>query len=151
MDPNTDQIDIQFPPLFRIYKDGHVKRLKGTEILSPLDDPKTGFRSKDITISLKSGLSAGLFIHRIDDPTRKLPLLIYIHGGGFCIQSPFSPHYRNHVSAVAAKANVVALSVHYRRPPEHPLPIAYEDAGKRSNGPRSIQTMTGPKHGSTTM
>ncbi|PON69137.1 Alpha/beta hydrolase fold [Parasponia andersonii] len=47
---------------------------------------------------------------------------------GFCIQSPFSPHYHTYVAVVTAEANVVTLSVHYRRPPEHPLPIAHKDA-----------------------
>ncbi|POO03095.1 hypothetical protein TorRG33x02_011560 [Trema orientale] len=52
MDPNTNHIVIhEFPPIFRIYKDGHVERLKGTEVLPPLVNPKTVVQSKDITIS----------------------------------------------------------------------------------------------------
>ena len=65
---------------------------------------------------------------QIPKTTQKLPLLIYIHGGAFCICSPFNPIYHNHLTTVVAEANVVALSVHYRLAPEHPLPIAYDDS-----------------------
>lgn len=128
MDPASDQIDIEIPPFFRIYKSGHIERLIGTEIVPPSTDQKTGVQSKDVLISPQTGLSARMFLPQIPDPTRKLPLLIFIHGGAFCVETPFSPQYHNHVTALAAEANVVALSIDYRRAPEHPLPIAYDDA-----------------------
>lgn len=133
MDPNTnnDEVDHDFPPFFRVYKDGRVERLLGTETVPPTTDPLTGVQSKDITISPEPALSARLFLPKTTTTTsaaaHKLPLLIYIHGGAFCVESPFSPNYHNYVSSVAAEANVVAVSIHYRRAPEHPLPIAYED------------------------
>ncbi|KAL2342360.1 hypothetical protein Fmac_003645 [Flemingia macrophylla] len=42
----------------------------------------------------------------------KLPLLIYIHDGAFCVCTPFNPAYHNHLNAVSAAANVVVVSVH---------------------------------------
>ncbi|KAH7517951.1 hypothetical protein FEM48_Zijuj09G0118800 [Ziziphus jujuba var. spinosa] len=126
-----DDVAIDFYSLFRIYKDGRVQRFAGTDILPPSPDPKNGdVRSKDVVISPETGLSARLFLPdtTTDSSTAKLPFLIYIHGGAFCIGSPFSPIYHNHVASLTAGANVVALSLHYRRAPEHPLPTAFEDA-----------------------
>lgn len=143
MDPNSNEVAHDFPPFFRIYKDGRVERLLGTDTVPPTTDPITGVQSKDITISPETGLSARLFLPKTTTsaPAHKLPLLIYIHGGAFCIETPFSPIYNTHVSSLAAEANVVAVSIHYRRAPEHPLPIAYDDtwaaiqwAAAHSNG-----------------
>lgn len=125
----TDEVAIDFHNLFRIYKDGRIDRFNGTDVHPPSTNPETGVQSKDVVVSSENGLSGRLFLPRITDSTDgKLPFLIFIHGGAFVIQSPFSPVYHNHVSAIVAKANVVALSVDYRRAPEHPLPIAYDDA-----------------------
>ena len=57
----------------------------------------------------------------------KLPLLVYLHGGGFLIKSVFSPTYHVHINVVVAEAGVVAVSINYQLAPEHSLPIAYED------------------------
>jgi acetyl esterase/lipase len=126
MDPHSNEVAHDFPPFFRVYKDGRVERLLGTETLPPTTDPLTGVHSKDVTISPETGLSARLFLPNTT-PDRKLPLLIYVHGGAFCVETPFSPLYHSYVSSVAAEANVVAVSIHYRRAPEHLLPIAYDD------------------------
>ncbi|CAI0558391.1 unnamed protein product, partial [Linum tenue] len=59
---------------------------------------------------------------------RKLPLLLYFHGGAFCISSPFCGKYHRYVSRLAAEARVVVVSFAYRLAPEHPIPAAYDDA-----------------------
>jgi acetyl esterase/lipase len=104
------------------------KGLLSTETIPPTTDPLTGVQSKDITISLGTALSARLFLPNITTSTaaHKLPL-IYIHDGAFCVESPFFPLYHNYVNFVAAEANDVAVSIHYKRAMEHPLPIVYED------------------------
>ncbi|KAE9458725.1 hypothetical protein C3L33_09376, partial [Rhododendron williamsianum] len=58
----------------------------------------------------------------------KLPLVIYFHGGGFFLSSAADPKYHNSLNVLVAKANVVLVSVNYRKAPEHPLPAAYEDS-----------------------
>ncbi|KAM5549331.1 hypothetical protein ABKV19_000647 [Rosa sericea] len=130
MDPATpnDQIAFEYPSRFRIYKDGSAERLKGTETVPPSTDPTTGVQSKDIVLSPESGLAARIYLPKLPDPTRKLPFLLYIHGGGFVIESPYSPIYHSHLNSLSAEANVVALSIRYRRAPEHPLPAAFEDS-----------------------
>ncbi|CAL1389445.1 unnamed protein product [Linum trigynum] len=117
-----------FSPLIRIYKDGRVERLLGTATLPAGHDPTSGVVSKDIVYSTQSTLSARLYAPpSAISAGKKLPLLIYIHGGGFCIESPFSPIYHAHLNALVAEAQIVAVSVDYRLVPEHPLPCAYDD------------------------
>lgn len=127
MDQNSKEVAIEFP-YFRIYKDGIIDRFFGDETVPPSPDSETGVRSKDIVLSPGSDISARLFIPKISDPTRTLPFLVYYHGGAFCIGSPFSPMYSPYAASLAQEANVVVLSVQYRRAPEDPLPTAYEDA-----------------------
>ncbi|XP_022749170.1 probable carboxylesterase 5 [Durio zibethinus] len=113
-------------PMFRVYKDGRIERLRPTETVPPSNDPQTGVQSKDT--SSESCLPARLFLPKITDPTAKIPLVIYIHGGAFCIESPFSPTYHNYLTSLANRANVMVVSVQYRKAPEHLLPVAYDDA-----------------------
>lgn len=130
MDPNTNnEVVREFPHLFRLYKDGRVERLLGTETTPSGTDPATAVESKDITINPQTCIGARLYLppNAASSPN-KLPLLIYIHGGAFCICTPFNPGYHRHLNTVAAQANAVILSVHYRLAPEHPLPIAYDDS-----------------------
>ncbi|MBA0765215.1 hypothetical protein Gotri_014461 [Gossypium trilobum] len=61
-------------------------------------------------------------------PNQKLPLLVYFHGGAFCVSSPFTPKYNNYLNALVAEANVIAVSVNYRKAAKHPMPTAYEDS-----------------------
>ncbi|XWS39971.1 hypothetical protein CRYUN_Cryun18bG0100200 [Craigia yunnanensis] len=129
MASNTAEIAHEFLPsfpMFRVYTDGRIERLRQTETIPPSNDPQTGVQSKDT--SPESCLSTRLFLPKITNPTAKIPLVIYIHGGAFCIESPFSPTYHNYLTSLVNKANVIAVSVQYRKAPEHLLPIAYDDA-----------------------
>ena len=54
-------------------------------------------------------------------------MVVYIHGGGFCIESAASPTYHNYLNLLSTEARVICVSVDYRRVPEHHLPVPYED------------------------
>lgn len=125
----NDEVAYDLSPLIRVYKDGRVDRLKGTETVPPSLDLKTGVQSADHVISGETGLSARLYIPiaALSTP-RKLPLLLYFHGGGFCIETAFSPTYHSYLNSLAGLANIAVVSVDYRRTPEHPLPVAYDDS-----------------------
>ncbi|KAF8410031.1 hypothetical protein HHK36_002551 [Tetracentron sinense] len=130
MDSSKAEITLDFPPFLRVYKDGRVERLLGTDIVPPSINPETGtgVSSKDVIIVPETGVSARIYLPKITDPLQKLPLLVYFHGGGFCIETSSSPTYHNYLNSLVAEANVVAVSVDYRRAPEHPVPTAYEDS-----------------------
>lgn len=125
------EIAIDASPLLRVYKDGRVERLVGTDSVPPSFDPKTNVESKDVLYSLDQGnlqLSARLYIPKCTNPVEKLPLLVYFHGGAFCVYTAFSPTYHDYLNKLAEKAKVVVASVDYRRAPEHPVPVAYDDS-----------------------
>ncbi|XP_030443693.2 2-hydroxyisoflavanone dehydratase-like [Syzygium oleosum] len=114
---------------FRVYKDGRIELFRPpVEKIPPSDDPNTGVRSKDVVISSDPPVSARIFLPRVSDPEQKLPLLFYIHGGGFCMQSAFSLGHHNFVSTVAAEAEAIAVSVEYGLFPARPIPACYEDS-----------------------
>ncbi|KAK1693694.1 hypothetical protein QYE76_010391 [Lolium multiflorum] len=58
----------------------------------------------------------------------KLPILVYYHGGGFCLGSAFNPTFHAYFNNFAALANMLVVSVEYRLAPEHPVPAAYADS-----------------------
>ncbi|XP_068640580.1 probable carboxylesterase 7 [Aristolochia californica] len=138
------EVSLELPSLVRIYKSGRVERLKGNDVVPASSDSPSGVSSKDVTIS--PDVSARLFLPKLVDSGKKLPVLLYIHGGGFVIETPFSPTYHHYVSSLAAAANVVAVSVHYRLAPEHPLPAAYEDSWSALQWVASHAKGGGPEH-----
>jgi acetyl esterase/lipase len=53
-------------------------------------------------------------------------VILYLHGGGYCMGSPSS--HRRLVAELSKQANARVLSLDYRLAPEHPYPAAVEDA-----------------------
>ncbi|XP_054825254.1 probable carboxylesterase 2 [Prosopis cineraria] len=125
---DSDQLAYDLSPIMKVYKDGRIERLAGEEVVPPCFDPVTDVESKDVVISKDDGVSARIFLPKITNPDQRFPLLVYFHGGAFCIETPFSQNYHNYVNALASQANVIGVSVHYRRAPEHPVPTAHEDS-----------------------
>ncbi|XP_027112457.1 2-hydroxyisoflavanone dehydratase-like [Coffea arabica] len=131
--PDAPDVLHSFLPLFRVFKDGRVERFSQTPFTPPSDseDPNAvtgGVRSKGIVISPENKVGARLFLPKTIKPDEKRPLLIYIHGGAFAIESAFSIQYHNYVSSLVAEANIIAVSVEYRLAPEHPVPACYDDS-----------------------
>ncbi|XVE81557.1 hypothetical protein DITRI_Ditri15bG0074400 [Diplodiscus trichospermus] len=129
MDYTAKEVVKELPGLIRVYKDGSVERLFGSPYVPPSaePDPETGVSSKDITISENPLVSARLYLPRLVQSSEKLPILVYFHGGAFCLESAFSFLDQRYLNALVSEAKVVAVSVEYRLAPEHPLPAAYED------------------------
>ncbi|XP_028752581.1 probable carboxylesterase 2 [Neltuma alba] len=125
---SDDQLAYDLSPIMKVYKDGRIERLAGEEVAPPGVDLITGVESKDVVISKDDGVSARIFLPKLTNPDQRLPLLVYFHGGAFCIETPFSPNYHSYLNAITSQANVIGVSVHYRRAPEHPVPTAHEDS-----------------------
>ncbi|KAL2324373.1 hypothetical protein Fmac_023431 [Flemingia macrophylla] len=125
------EIARELPPLLRVYTDGTVERLLGSPIVPPsLEDPETLVSSKDVVISENPSVLARLFLPKLKNnhQKEKLPILVYFHGGAFCLESAFSFLHHRYLNIVASEANALVVSVEYRLAPEHPLPGAYEDS-----------------------
>ncbi|KAG2705440.1 hypothetical protein I3760_05G053300 [Carya illinoinensis] len=71
---------------FRVHRDGRIEKFIPTHKIPPFNDLTTGVQSKDVVISNKPPVSARMFLPRITDTTRKLPVLFYIHGVAFCFR-----------------------------------------------------------------
>uniref|UniRef100_A0A0D6QU55 Alpha/beta hydrolase fold-3 domain-containing protein n=1 Tax=Araucaria cunninghamii TaxID=56994 RepID=A0A0D6QU55_ARACU len=112
-------------PFFRIFKDGRVVRFMGTDTVSPSREGPVA--SKDVKLDAEAGLFVRVYLPTLHDNAQNVPVIVYIHGGGFAIESASSPTYHNYLNLLAEEANVICVSVEYRRVPEHRLPVAYDD------------------------
>ncbi|KAJ4716343.1 2-hydroxyisoflavanone dehydratase-like [Melia azedarach] len=114
---------------FRVYKDGRVELFRPHwDKVPPSNHHTTGVRSKDVFISSEPPVSARVFIPKLTDPNQKIRLLLYVHGGGFSMQSAFAPYYHNFCSRVSAQANAIVVSVEYGLFPDRPIPACYDDS-----------------------
>lgn len=142
---STSEILLDFFPMFRVLKGGKIERLIGNDIAPASVDLATGVESKDVVIDASSGVSARLYVPKSIDADQKLPLLVYFHGGAFVVETAFSPAYHTHLNNLVAEANIIVVSVDYRRAPEHPLPIAYEDSWAAVKWVASHSSRNGPE------
>ncbi|WOL01650.1 putative carboxylesterase 17 [Canna indica] len=109
--------------LIKVYKDGHVERLPAVADVPCTWASEPGVVSKDVAVG--AALWARLYVPKL--PAQRLPLLVYFHGGGFCVGSAAWRCYHEFLAHLASQAACVVLSVNYRLAPEHRLPAAYED------------------------
>lgn len=126
MDSSTSEIIHDFPPHFKVFKDGRVERYLVRERSSAGLDQNTGVESKDVVIS--PGIGARIFLPEIKTPARKLPLLVHYHSGAFSRGSAFDTRIQKLLTPLVIQANIIVISIDYRLAPEHLLPIAYDDS-----------------------
>ncbi|KAK6122666.1 hypothetical protein DH2020_043594 [Rehmannia glutinosa] len=128
MATTTKEVLVDISPVIKQYTDGSVERLFGSPHVPPSpEDPTTGVSSKDTTIS--PTISARLHLPKLTHPTTQtLPILVYYHGGGFCLESAFSFLDHRYINLLSSSAGALVISVEYRLAPENPLPAAYDDS-----------------------
>ncbi|KAJ1289982.1 hypothetical protein BS78_02G206900 [Paspalum vaginatum] len=129
MDPDSE-LEFEMPGVLRMYKTGRVERFDGTETVppSPAGDPANGVASKDVVLDPAACVSARLYLPSGADPGKKLPVVVFFHGGAFLVHTAASPLYHIYAASLAAAVPAVVVSVNYRLAPEHRLPAAYDDA-----------------------
>lgn len=121
----TEEID----GLIRVYKDGHVERSQIVPCVTT-DHSLTSdlnITCRDVVIDKLTNIWARFYVPNYNG---KLPLLVYFHGGGFCVGSAAWSCYHDFLARLAAKAGCIIMSVNYRLAPENPLPAAYGDGMK---------------------
>ncbi|KAF3495410.1 hypothetical protein DY000_02057388 [Brassica cretica] len=129
---SDSEIEYDYYPRFRVYKNGRIERLVAETFVPPSLNPENGIVSKDAVSSPEKNLSLRIYFPHTavagEENKKKLPLLVYFHGGGFIMGTTFSPIHHTFLTSVVSAADCIAVSVDYRRAPEHPIPIAYEDS-----------------------
>ncbi|KAL7158588.1 hypothetical protein ABFS83_02G154100 [Erythranthe nasuta] len=99
---------------------------------TPYDDgtttPAPIALSQDIQLTASSKASVRLYIPTNPPKNKKLPLIIYFHGGDFVLFSATTVIFHNFCNEIASQLPAVVVSVEYRLAPENRLPAAYEDA-----------------------
>ncbi|XP_015696813.2 2-hydroxyisoflavanone dehydratase-like [Oryza brachyantha] len=144
-----DEVVLESPEHFRIYKSGKIDRLNRPPVLPAGLDEATGVTSKDVVLDAETGVSVRLFLPRLQEPSKKLPVVVFFHGGAFFIESAGSATYHSYVNSLAAAAGALVVSVDYRLAPEHPLPAAYDDSWAGLRWAASAQDGWIAEHGDT--
>ncbi|KAK9080012.1 hypothetical protein SSX86_001687 [Deinandra increscens subsp. villosa] len=121
-----DTTVIESSEFIKVLSDGSVERF------IPLTAPASlnlynGYKCKDVTIDPLKPITARMFIPSTAVAAATLPVLVYFHGGGFCIGSTTWLGYHHFLGDLSATSESIVLSVDYRLAPENKLPIAYED------------------------
>jgi acetyl esterase/lipase len=121
--------------VLKLYRDGSIFRLEDPQMFVKASlEGEDGVASKDVVLNEKMGLWVRLYLpsSHLQQQTekRRLPLIVYFHGGGFCLASPALPDYHNFTLKLAASVGAIVVSVAYRLTPEHRLPAAYDDCIK---------------------
>ncbi|GJM94400.1 hypothetical protein PR202_ga11040 [Eleusine coracana subsp. coracana] len=118
-------------PFLRKYKDGRIERLVTHTFVPASETPAAnGVATRDVVIDRATGVSARLFLNvrAVTTSGRRLPVVVYFHGGGFCTGSAFSKLFHRYAASLSARAAALVVSVDYRLAPEHPVPAAFDDA-----------------------
>lgn len=124
IDPTFKALLDAYPMTFR-EADGVEVARKRLKLLKVPPSMLPDLRIEDRTIAHGGLTDIPVRIYRPDSELRPLPVVVFYHGGGFCLGDldTHDPVARAH--AVGAEAIVV--SVAYRLAPEHPFPAGVDD------------------------
>lgn len=124
IDPTFKALLDAYPMTFR-EADGVEVARKRLKLLKVPPSMLPDLQNEDRTIAHGGLTDIPVRIYRPDSELRPLPVVVFYHGGGFCLGDldTHDPVARAH--AVGAEAIVV--SVGYRLAPEHPFPAGVDD------------------------
>jgi acetyl esterase/lipase len=111
---------------FQLTTDGGVEAARQRFRDLPRRQVHPDVRTEDHTIDSPAG-PIPIRIYRPPTDTKTMPpVVVFLHGGGWCVGDldTYDGDARNH----AVGADAVVVSVDYRLAPEHPYPAAVEDA-----------------------
>ncbi|KAL1343044.1 hypothetical protein HN51_029490 [Arachis hypogaea] len=116
--------------LIRVHKDGYIERPQVVPCVSSSAlSPELKVTSRDMVIDNVTNTWARFYVPNLHHHN-KIPLLVYFHGGGFCIGSAAWSCYHDFLAKLSAEVGCMIMSVNYRLAPENPLPAPYDDGIK---------------------
>lgn len=74
------------PGYIQVFSDGTVKRFE-PEISTASIEPCNGYKSKDVVIDPLKPIFGRMYLPESSVLHQQFPVLVYFHGGGFCIGS----------------------------------------------------------------
>ncbi|KAK7343387.1 hypothetical protein VNO77_12082 [Canavalia gladiata] len=114
--------------LIRVHQNGDVERPQVVPCVNAgALNPDLNVSSRDMVIDSVTNIWARFYVPNCQ---HKLPLLVYFHGGGFCVGSAAWSCYHDFLARLSVKVGCLIMSVNYRLAPENPLPAAYDDGLK---------------------
>ncbi|KAG8057013.1 hypothetical protein GUJ93_ZPchr0002g24252 [Zizania palustris] len=69
---------------------------------------------RTVILDADTGVSVRLFLPKLQEPSKKLLVVVFFHGGVFFIESDGSVTYHNYVNSLDAAVGVLVVSVDYR-------------------------------------
>ena len=89
--------------------------------------PQEGLKIKEFDIPARDGYPIKVRSYRQSSDTEQpLPLLIYLHGGGFVTGGLETDD--DSCRAIASQTPIIVLNVEYRLAPENKFPVGFEDS-----------------------
>ncbi|KAL9330871.1 hypothetical protein ACSQ67_000481 [Phaseolus vulgaris] len=88
----------------------HVKRFDHEAVSTSLESTN-GYKSKDVIIDSSKPITGRIFLPSFPTSSKKLPLLVYFHGGGFCIGSTTWLGYHAFLGDLCVKSQSIILSL----------------------------------------
>ncbi|GMH11153.1 hypothetical protein Nepgr_012994 [Nepenthes gracilis] len=108
----------------RVYSDGSIIRSGNSSFDVPIADDSS-VMWKDVVFDAEHNLQ--LRLYKPVSTSLTLPVLYYIHGGGFCFGSRTWPNFHNYCIRLCSDLQAVVISPDYRLAPESRLPAAVDD------------------------
>lgn len=109
--------------IVRYFSDGSVKRSDPTFDIAAADKGSVAW--EDVEFDKAHRLSAR--VYKPSAAAGKLPIFVYLHGGGFCVGSCTWPNCHNYCHHLADRLQVIVVAPNYRLAPENRLPAAIDD------------------------
>ncbi|KAI8006119.1 Protein GLUTELIN PRECURSOR ACCUMULATION 3 [Camellia lanceoleosa] len=120
--------------VLKLYSNGSIVRSPIIDYQIPINDDGSVVW-KDSLFDKNHGLDLRLFkpttttnpSSSSSSPNKKLPIVFYIHDGGFCLGSRSFANFHNTCHSLAFGLKAIIVSPDYRLAPEHRLPAAIKD------------------------
>ncbi|GJW03997.1 probable carboxylesterase 15 [Tanacetum coccineum] len=114
--------------LLQLFSDGSIHREKNIDFTAFSVKDDGSIQYKDYCYDKLNDLHLRLYKPKSATSTTKLPVVYFLHGGGFCFGSFAWPNFHNCCLRIASALHVNVVAPDHRLAPEHRLPAAIDDS-----------------------